>query len=106
MGNALLNGMDILKGIAMGLGGLLVTVIIVLLVVGVLTNTVEDGSIPVSSSINTSVTGLETTATSATTAITNNITLIIGLVALVVILAVIGFMVFKSGKGKSSEGSF
>lgn len=103
MGKGLLEGMDILKGIALGLGGLLLTIIVALIVVGTVTDSVADGNIPVSTSMAGNITALETTATTNVTNITNNIPLIIGLVALVVVLAVIGWLVF--GKKGSSSGS-
>jgi len=107
MGKGLLEGMNILKGIGLALGGLLVVLIVALLIVGVLTESVADGNIPVSGNATSGITGaiidLETTATTNVTNIVNNIPLIIGLVALVVVLAVIGWLVFKNN-GKGSSG--
>jgi len=105
MGKGLLEGMDVLKGIALALISLVVVLIIGLLIVGVLGQTATSGNINVSSGINTSIAGLETITTTNVTNITNNLPLIIGLVALVVILLVIGWMVFKK-KGSSSDTSF
>ena len=105
MGKGLLEGMDVLKGIALALISLVVILIIGLLIVGVLGQTATSGSINVSTGINTSIAGLETITTTNVTNITSNLQLIIGLVALVVILLVIGWMVFKK-EGKKSSVDF
>jgi len=104
MGKGLTDGMKILIGIVAGLGTLIVTTMIILLIVGVLGNTATSGNIPVSDGINTSLAGLETTTTTNVTSLMNNVPLIVGLVALVVVLAVIGWMVFsKKDKGSGAD---
>jgi len=105
MGKGLTDGMKILIGIVAGLGTLVVTTMVILLIVGVLGNTATSGDITVSSGINTSLSSLETDTTTAVSSLMDNLDLIIGLVALVVILAVIGWMVFKKGKG-SKQADF
>jgi len=104
MGKGLTDGMKILIGIVAGLGTLIVTTMIILLIVGVLGNTATSGNIPVSDGINTSLAGLETVTTTNVTSLMNNVPLIVGLVALVVVLAVIGWMVFsKKDKGSGAD---
>ena len=103
MGKGLLDGMGILKGIALGLGALAVIAILVLLIVGVLTKTVQDGNIPINNATyNVSIPAINTDVNTYVDDVLDNLPLIIGLVALVVVLAVIGWMVF--GRGKSGYG--
>jgi len=103
LGNSLESGMDTLQKLALGLGGLIMTIVITLLIVGVTTNVATSGDITVSSGVNTSLAASETSLTTGVTAITGNLSLIFSLVALVVILGVLGWFVFgkKSGSGKA-----
>ncbi len=102
MGKGLTDGMKILKTIALGLGGLAIISVIVLLIVGVLAQTVAEGNIPVPNATNTSVASVNTDVNTYVDSILDNLPLIIGLVALVVVLAVIGIWVY----GRNSKSGF
>jgi len=105
MGKGLTDGMQILRTLVVGLGAVILSAVIVLITVGVVTDTVADGNIPLSGNATTGMTGavvdLETTATTNVTTALSNLPLIFGILALVIVLAVIGWLVF----GRNSKGA-
>jgi hypothetical protein len=103
-GKGLKNGMLILLailGLVVALYGLLM---IGGLVVGSIAETATSGSIPVSSAMNTSIAGMETSYITDAESISGNSALIIALVAIVVLIIVFGIK-FNFGKttGKGVE---
>ena len=103
-------GTDALKKGALILGVLLVIIIgfyaalmIGGLVVGSIANTATAGTVTVSSAMNTSIAGFETSYITDVGTLRGNLTLIVGLIAIVVIMLVFGFKFnFGGGKGKGS----
>ena len=73
------------------------------LVVGSIGNTATSGAVTVSTGMNTSIAGFETSYITDVTSLQSNATLIIGLIAIVIIMLVFGFKFnFSGGKGKGS----
>ena len=82
---------------------LVTTAIIGGLMVGVLVNTATDGSIPVSSAMNSSLAGVETTYISTVTSIMSQPAILVALVVIVVLALVFGFKFAFGGKGGSGN---
>jgi len=101
-GKNLVGGALILGALLIIFIGLFATGMIGGTIVGTIANTVTDGSIPVSTAMNTSLTGLETDYITASEGIFDNTTLIVGLLAIVVLMMVFGFKLAFGG-GKSSK---
>lgn len=70
------------------------------LVIGVLANTATSGDIVVSSAMNTSLTGLESSYITAQTAALNPLTTVAALVIVVILVVIF----FKKGKGSMGVG--
>jgi cytochrome bd-type quinol oxidase subunit 2 len=102
--NSIKKGFDVLISVAGLLVVLVTSIIIGGLMVGVLTSTATDGSIPVSTAMNTSLSGVETTYISTITSIMSQPAILIALVVIVVLALVFGFkfnLGSKGGKGSS-----
>jgi hypothetical protein len=93
------NGMKILVTILAAVIGLFILGMIGGLIVGSVAKTATSGTVPVSSAMNTSIAGLETSYITAATSIFSNTTIIIGLIALVVLMAVFYFKPKFGGSG-------
>ena len=103
-GNKLKMGAYLLLGLIGIIVAIYATLMISGLVIGTIAATATDGTVGVSSAMNTSIAGMETSYITNTTALYGNLPLIIGLVAIVVIMTVFGFKnMFKGGSGKSVE---
>jgi len=72
------------------------------LVVGSIANTAGSGAVTVSTGMNTSISGFETSYITDVTSLQSNATLIIGLIAIVIIMLVFGFKFNFGGKGRGS----
>jgi len=83
------------------LGTLFVGPMIYGLIVGSVAKVATDGSVPVSSAMNTSISGMETTYIATVDTTLGNTTLAVSLLAIVVIMVVFNF--YTNGK-KSREG--
>lgn len=101
-GKNLMVGAGLLLGLVLIFIGLFATGMIGGTIVGTIAETVTDGSIPVSSAMNTSLTGLETDYITASEGVFDNTTLIVGLLAIVVLMLVFGFKLSFGQKGNKT----
>jgi len=106
MGNALTNTMNVLKKIAIIVGGLFATVMVLWLIIGAINQSAQSGNLPVTTATLTALNTTETAFGTAMTSVTDNVGTVVGFVALVVILGVIGWVVFGRGKKGSSQSDY
>lgn len=74
------------------------------LVVGTISNTATSGNIPVSSAMNTSISGVEGDYITQSAALASNVPLVVGLVAVIVIVLVFFGKKFNLSQGGGSGG--
>ena len=102
MGKGLTDGMDTLSVLINALIGIGITALLAIIVVGVFSNSVTSGDIPISASAVANVTAVEGQVNEGVETAMSNIGLIFGLVALVVILVI--FSIFRSGRKSKGSG--
>ena len=99
--NALKKGALILGTLLLVFIGFYAALMIGGLTVGSIANTATSGTVTVSTAMNTSIAGFETSYISDVGSLQKNVALIVGLIAIVVIVAVFGF---KFNFGRGSKG--
>lgn len=100
MANNLKKGLILLGVMVLVIVGLYASLMIGGLVTGSIANTATSGDITVSSAMNTSIAGFETSYISDSEGIANNSGLIIALVAIVVLVTVFGIRFNFTGGGR------
>ena len=105
MGSALTSTMKVLAKIALIVGSLFASIMVLWLIIGAINNSAQSGNLPVTTPTLTALNTTETAFGTSISAVTDNVTTVIGFVALVVILGVIGWVVFGR-KGKSGSADY
>ena len=101
--NSLKKGAFVLGSLLIVFIGFYATLMIGGLVLGSISNTATSGTVAVSSAMNTSIAGFESSYITDAGSLQGNASLIIGLIAIVVIMLVFGFN-FKFGGAKGKGG--
>jgi len=102
--NTLKKALIVLGVLLLALIGFYATLMIGGLVVGTISNTAVSGNIPVSSAMNTSISGVEGDYITQSDALGSNVPLIVGLVAVIVIVLVFFGKRFNLGSNGGNSG--